>query len=132
MNQRKKTLTVKTTPTRTKISHYTRSRKEEIFIQSTVASLTSAISVMGLASISTSWISDRIGNSTDALRVISLLHLSYMYHMQVLLGMCNISRWVWDGQFAAVAQLGERMTEDHKVRGSSPRGGTFYYTADSC
>ena len=27
---------------------------------------------------------------------------------------------------AAVAQLGERMTEDHKVRGSSPRGGTFY------
>ena len=28
---------------------------------------------------------------------------------------------------AAVAQLGERMTEDHKVRGSIPRGGTFLY-----
>jgi hypothetical protein len=28
---------------------------------------------------------------------------------------------------AFVAQLGERMTEDHKVRGSIPRGGTFLY-----
>jgi hypothetical protein len=27
---------------------------------------------------------------------------------------------------AFVAQLGERMTEDHKVRGSIPRGGTFF------
>ncbi len=28
---------------------------------------------------------------------------------------------------AFVAQLGERMTEDHKVRGSIPRGGTFLF-----
>ena len=27
---------------------------------------------------------------------------------------------------AFVAQLGERMTEDHKVRGSIPRGGIFF------
>ena len=27
---------------------------------------------------------------------------------------------------AAVAQLGERKTEDLKVRGSSPRGGIFF------
>lgn len=30
---------------------------------------------------------------------------------------------------AFVAQLGERMTEDHKVRGSIPRGGTFLFSS---
>ena len=29
---------------------------------------------------------------------------------------------------ALVAQLGERKTEDLKVRGSIPRGGIFYFT----
>lgn len=29
---------------------------------------------------------------------------------------------------ALVAQLGERMTEDHKVRGSIPREGTFLFS----
>ena len=41
-----------------------------------------------------------------------------IYHMKRLCLICLI---------AFVAQLGERKTEDLKVRGSSPRGGTFLY-----
>ena len=32
---------------------------------------------------------------------------------------------------AAVAQLGERVTEDHEVAGSSPAGGTILFNNDS-
>ena len=41
-----------------------------------------------------------------------------IYHMKAICLICLI---------AFVAQLGERKTEDLKVRGSSPRGGTFLY-----
>lgn len=53
---------------------------------------------------------------------------NFYFFCNILVAEHNEKNFDHEISIAFVAQLGERMTEDHKVRGSIPRGGTFLFS----